>query len=178
MTRFGRFERWWFGASSRYQPGVLRVLLVAWLGHYYATRLFPRFGDFATRSPELLDPLLLAGGFAALGAPIPTPERWVFPIEVLAWVLTALSLVGFGTRVALGALALLNAYLGAVAHSWGYTPHAAALPALMLLVLTFSPGAASFSIDAVLRARRAGQSDEKRDWRSVLFGGPALSERG
>jgi len=59
------------------------------------------------------------------------------------------------TRAALVALAALNLWLGAAAASWGYTSHATALPALVLVVVACAPGVSACSLDAWLAARKS-----------------------
>jgi len=154
MRMAAALERWWFAPSARYQLGVFRVLLVGWVAYHHATRVFPRLAEFAARPREFLDRTSLARAFELAGLPVPPPPGWTGALELSTWLLVLCALLGIGTRAALIALAFSNLYLGAAVNSWGYTPHAAALPALALVVLAAAPGAASFSVDVWLAKRR------------------------
>lgn len=140
-------ERWWFRSSSRYQMGVFRVLLVSWVGWFYSERLFPRLSGARERAIEFHDPPSLAQW---LRLPLPLPEHAIEPVRQLAMLLVALALVGLLARVALIALAFLNLGLGLAVNAWGYTAHASALPALVLFIVAFAPGATALSLDALL----------------------------
>ncbi len=138
-------ERWWFAPSERYQVGVFRVLLVAWVGWFYAQRLFAKLDVASGRPPELFDPPSLG-----LDLPLPLLESLRTPVQVAASIVVVLALLGVFTRVSLVLLAVLNLYLGLWANSWGYTAHASALPALVLVILAVAPGATCFSLDAIV----------------------------
>jgi uncharacterized membrane protein YphA (DoxX/SURF4 family) len=164
MSVLRRIDAWAFAPGERHQLGIFRVLFVAWFAYEYATRLFPRLARHAERSTELLAPVSVVGWF---GLPAPVPPPWLPVVGLVAVLVLVASLLGVRTRVALVALAALNLWLGATVASFGYTPHASALPALVLVVLACAPGADACSVDAWLRSRRgAGRATE------VLFGRP------
>jgi|SoiMethySBSTD1v2_1073268.scaffolds.fasta_scaffold01177_10 uncharacterized membrane protein YphA (DoxX/SURF4 family) len=150
-----RIQAWCFGATRAYQLGIFRPLLTLWIAHDYLVRVFPRLREIAGRSPEFLDPPLLARALGGLGLPIPPAAGQLSLLGALAIVLTTAALIGVLTRPALIGLAALNLYFGAAVHAWGYAAHSAALPALVLVVIAFAPGVESFSLDAWLAARRA-----------------------
>jgi hypothetical protein len=166
-----RLHDWWFGATDAYQLGVFRVLLTLWIAHDYVVRVFPRLGAIADRSREFFDPPLVARALAWLGLPIPPSSADLPLLRGLAIALCAAALLGLLTRAALIGLAALNLYLGAAVHSWGYAAHAAAMPALVLVVIAFAPGVASFSCEAWLAARRARRRGLPEPDRS-RFGAP------
>jgi hypothetical protein len=143
-------DRWAFGSTDRYQLGIFRVLFVAWLAHDYVFRILPRLVEHASRPPELLAPVSLVRW---LDLPAQLPESWLLATCGLAALLLAAACVGWFTRAALVALAGLNLWLGAAAASWGYTSHATALPALVLVVVACAPGVGACSVDAWLSAR-------------------------
>jgi hypothetical protein len=144
-------DRWAFAASDRYQLGIFRVLFVAWLARDYIVRILPRLVEHASRPPELLAPVSLVRW---LGLPAQLPGSWLLATRVLAAVLLAAACAGVFTRAALVALALFNLWLGAAAASWGYTSHATALPALVLVVIACAPGVGACSVDAWLSSRK------------------------
>ena len=139
-------ERWWFRPSSGYQMGVFRVLLVSWVGWFYSERLFPRLVGARGRPIEFHDPPSLAQW---LTLPLPIPDHALEPIRQLAMLLVVLALLGLFARVALVALAVVNLGLGLAVNAWGYTAHASALPAIVLFIVAFAPGATALSLDAL-----------------------------
>jgi hypothetical protein len=127
--------------------GVFRLFLVGWVGWFHSERLFPRLAGARGRPIEFHDPPSLAHWLAL---PLPIPDHAIEPIRQLAMLLVALSLVGLFARIALIALAVLNLGLGLAVNAWGYMAHASALPAIVLFIVAFAPGATALSLDALL----------------------------
>lgn len=149
---FHRAELWCFAPSERHQLGIFRVVLVAWVGWFFVTRVWDRLPRQAARPREFFEPVSLASWFPV---PLPVEPEWVSVLRLAMAVLIVLALVGFLARLSLIGLALLNLYLGLAANSWGYTAHATALPTLVLIVLAVAPGATTFSLDSALCQRSA-----------------------
>ena len=153
-----RLDRWWFAPDARHQPGVWRIVLATWVGYRLWFEVLPRMPDYATRPPELVDPVSLA---IWLGLPLPPPPSLVLPLGAVASLLVLTTLFGIATRASTVALALVHLYIGFVVNAWGYSAHASGLPTLALLVVAVSPGIDALSLDAWWAARRA-PSDTRR----------------
>lgn len=144
-----RFHDWWFAKSSCYELGIFRILIVCWHLWYYQQRLFPRLRGVATRSVEFFEAPSFAGW---LSLPLPLDWPTLSLCMSLAFGVGVFALLGLVTRASLVVFAGLNLVLGSVANGWGYSAHASALPALVLLLVAFAPGATSYSCDRLIAA--------------------------
>ncbi|MBI2920285.1 MAG: hypothetical protein HYY18_04290 [Planctomycetes bacterium] len=166
MTALSRF---WFATSRRYSMGIFRIILGAWFLLDFAGFL-PALDEIARRPAALMSP---CAGLRWSGLSQADPAALVALLRPAAWVLAAAATLGAGTRFALLALALVNAILRSLHNSWGYVGHASILPAFTLFILAFSPGAADWSLDALLGWLAARLRGAARPLLDRLAGRPA-----
>jgi hypothetical protein len=149
--------------------GAFRIVFCLWL-MLDAMDFLGALPALHSRNEALLQP---CAAFRQLGLSGEPDASFAQAAPVAFWILAAASTLGAGTRFSLLALALLNLLLRGWQNSWVYVGHASIAPAFALFVLAFSPGVASWSVDALanwLWDRRLGRAGPLR---TALAGPPA-----
>jgi hypothetical protein len=130
---------------------------------------FPKFDyhiNLVSKNVEFIEPQLLISVISAL-----VPREVFFTpstFTVLYWATFAvgiLALVGLFTRVSLFLFALGIWIFIAHGYSYGDRHHPEAVFAIFLMALAFAPSGKSFSLDALIRRRRAGADKQPKEAR-------------
>jgi uncharacterized membrane protein YphA (DoxX/SURF4 family) len=150
-----RWDAYWFPETTTRELALSRIVVVAAQLLLFSPSLEKHI-NFLTRNSEFIDPQLLISAIAAV-----VPRDVLFTpsaFTALYWVTFVaglLTLVGLFTRPAAFVFALLNWLFIAHEYSYGDRHHGEALFCILLMCYAFSPSGDSYSIDALLRRRRA-----------------------
>jgi hypothetical protein len=137
------WNRYWFRSTDEYQYGLFRIVFL--LGAVLMNRR--HFRQVVDLPPLLADPPFF---IRHLHLPFPpSHEQFEMLADLHLWLLV-LATIGFGTRLALLALAAVEIYLASYVNAFDIYFHNTAVPDLILLILAVAPGVTACSLDALL----------------------------
>ncbi len=153
-----KWNAYWFPLTSTQNLAGARILAVAAQLFWFFPSLDHQI-NLAAKNSHFVDPQPIIRAVASI-----VPRDALFTpagLTAVYWVTAAagvLALIGLFTRASLFVLALGTWFFVGHAYSYADVHHPQALFAIFLMTLPFSPAGASYSIDALLRRRRAGEA--------------------
>jgi uncharacterized membrane protein YphA (DoxX/SURF4 family) len=150
-----RWDRYWFPVTTTRDLCLSRIVVVAAQLLLFMPSLEKHI-NFLTKNSDFIDPQLIISAIAAV---LPR-ETFFTPSAFIAlyWVTIAaglLTLIGLFTRPSAFVFAFCNWFFVAHEYSYGDRHHGEALFCILLMCYAFSPSGDSYSVDALLRRRRA-----------------------
>lgn len=150
MRRVARaWHRFWFTPVPATDLAVSRIVFFGGLALFYLPQHFAIWSDV---TPALWQPIWLFERFnlPVLSAPM------ILALEIVWKASLVTSAIGLLTPVSIATSAVLGTYLLGLPHNFGQTYHFDAVLVLAFWILAFSRAGDAYSVDAAMRARRAG----------------------